>query len=221
LVCGITALLQKKIERYTELGAVCYPHQTPTKKLRKSSGGPSIFGGGSCRPHQWLRPCPNLRSQRRDTQKKFSILFPRDVISCFSACSFADSVRISIGGRYNSHTQHHRKQTARLKLRPVLFSFTNNFSFSFRFIFSYTTSNFCHSVTVPTIKKSLHNTENRTCRPTIWKCFSVNYEDNISCNISSVLQTTSSSWQQVKNCLVHLQEYKALQCSCGSVSLPG
>jgi len=53
--------------------------------------------------------------------------------------------------------------------------------------------------TVPAIKKSLHNTENCTC--TIWKCFSVNYEDNISCNISSVLQTMSSSWQQVKNCL--------------------
>ena len=69
------------------------------------------------------------------------------------------------------------------------------------------------------IKKSLHNTENCTC--TIWKCFSVSYEHNISCNISSVLQTTSSSWQQVKNYLVHLQEYTALQCSCGAVSLPG
>ena len=73
--------------------------------------------------------------------------------------------------------------------------------------------------TVPAIKKSLHNTENRTC--TIWKCFSVNYEDNISCNISSVLQTTSSTWLQVENCLVHLQEYTALQCSCGAISLPG
>jgi len=64
--------------------------------------------------------------------------------------------------------------------------------------------------TLPAIKKSLHNIENRTC--TIWKCFSVNYE--------VVLQTTSSSWQQVKNCLVHLQEYTTLQCSCGAVSLP-
>jgi len=38
LVWGITALLQKKLERYTQFGAVCYSHQTPTKKLLKKLG---------------------------------------------------------------------------------------------------------------------------------------------------------------------------------------
>jgi len=45
LVWGITALLQKKIERYTQFGAVCYPQQTPTKKLRKKSGAVQFFRG--------------------------------------------------------------------------------------------------------------------------------------------------------------------------------
>jgi len=43
----------EKIERYrpTQFGAVCYPHQTPTKKLRKKLGvQPIFFGGGGSGP---------------------------------------------------------------------------------------------------------------------------------------------------------------------------
>ena len=99
------------------------------------------------------------------------------------------------------------KMTIAEERKQCYFSFTNNFSCSLFFVH---VIKFWPQHVVITIKKSLHNTENRTC--TIWKCFSVNYE--------VVLQTTSSSWQQVKNCLVHLQEYMALLCSCGAVSLP-
>jgi len=46
LVLGITALLQdRNLERYTQFGAVCYPHQTHTKKLRKKLGSQSKFWG--------------------------------------------------------------------------------------------------------------------------------------------------------------------------------
>jgi len=36
---------RKKLERYTQFGAVCYPQQTPTKKLRKKSGAVQFFRG--------------------------------------------------------------------------------------------------------------------------------------------------------------------------------
>jgi len=40
LVSGITASLQEIfLERYSQFGAVFYPHQTPTKELRKKFGG--------------------------------------------------------------------------------------------------------------------------------------------------------------------------------------
>ena len=42
LLWGITASLQKKIERYTQFGAVCY--HLPTKKLRKKLGPVQIWG---------------------------------------------------------------------------------------------------------------------------------------------------------------------------------
>jgi len=41
LLWGITASLQKKLERYTQFGGVCYP---PPKSYVKS-WGPSKFGG--------------------------------------------------------------------------------------------------------------------------------------------------------------------------------
>jgi len=38
----ITALRPENfLETYAQFGAVCYPHQTPTKKLRKKLGGSS------------------------------------------------------------------------------------------------------------------------------------------------------------------------------------
>ena len=46
LVWGTTALLQKFfLERYTQFGAVCYPHQTPTKRLCKKLGVRPNSGG--------------------------------------------------------------------------------------------------------------------------------------------------------------------------------
>ena len=70
-------------------------------------------------------------------EKIFYLVPTRCNLVLFCICSFADSLRISIGGRYNSHTQHHRKQTWQRvwSYDQCYFSFTNNFSFSFRFIF--------------------------------------------------------------------------------------
>ena len=67
------------------------------------------------------------------------------------------------------------KMTIAEERNQCYFSFTNNFSFSLFFVH---VIKFWPQHVVITIKKSLHNTETRTC--TIWKCFSVNYEDDIS-----------------------------------------
>ena len=50
---------EKNSERYTQFGAVCYPHQTPTNKLCKKSGSINFFFWGGVRTPlipQWLRP---------------------------------------------------------------------------------------------------------------------------------------------------------------------
>jgi len=43
---------EKKLEMYTQFSAVCYPHQTPNKKLRKKLGEfVQIWWGGGPNPH--------------------------------------------------------------------------------------------------------------------------------------------------------------------------
>jgi len=47
---------RKKLERFTQFGAVYYPHQTPTKKLCKKLGSKFLGVRTPQPPPQWLRP---------------------------------------------------------------------------------------------------------------------------------------------------------------------
>ena len=64
-ICGITAPFSKKIERYTQLGAVCYPYQSPQKAV----GVRPNLGVGPPDP-QWLRargPCSAYYARSANT----------------------------------------------------------------------------------------------------------------------------------------------------------